>query len=113
MMTILQLSGNEADDKEQGRAAYIDALANSAEAIKEYPALGSNVHIANINDVKNEVVGFTKLKIKTTNKDSNYYENHRIKLPTVNGPGTALKFNFKGQRNFTPKDANDLDGSFN
>lgn len=109
-MTILQLGGTDTENKEQGRAAFFDALVNSAKAIKEHPALNGNTHNANINDVKSEVIGFTKFKIKTTANSSNYYETHRVKLPIVNGPGTALKFDFKGQKNFTPKDAKDLDG---
>lgn len=108
-MTILALGGSDAEDKEQGYSAYLNALINSQAAIKKYPRLGEAHHLVDVDDVFREVVNFTGFKQKTSTRSSNYYKNAREKLAgEINGPGSALKFNFSNQRNFTVTDGQNL-----
>lgn len=108
-MAVLVLKGTDAEDKHQGYAAYADALIRSLEAEKQYPALTQKPHTDNVKDVKAEVAGFTNFVEKKARKSSNFYQNSRTKLDNIKGPGTALKFDFKNQRNFTQTDATQLD----
>ena len=108
-MPVYALKGNDAEDKEQGRGAYVNAILRGLEAEEKFPALKQQPHLDNVKDVKSEVVGFTKFVERNTSKSSNFYENSRIKLPHLNVAGTALKFDFFGQRNFTQMDATNLE----
>ncbi len=108
-MTVLTLKGNDAEDKEQGYAAYVNAIILSLEASKKYPDLKEPQHRKDVLNVKNEVVKFTQFKEIQRLRYSNYFENQREKLAgEINGPGTALKFDFAQQGNFTPLDGRNL-----
>lgn len=103
---LLKLHGKDTDDKEQAFGAYLDAYMSSLEAIRDYPAFEGQQHLDDVKDFKAEISGFTKFVEITTKRHSNLYENKRLKVEgEINGPATALKYIFNGQRNFTQNDA--------
>lgn len=110
-MAVFALRGNDAADKRQGYASYLDAITRSLEAVRRFPLLESQVHTTNIFNVLSEVVAFTGFKIRRTANSSNLYETHRFNIKdfVIPGPGTSLKFDCSNQRNFTQDDANELD----
>lgn len=108
-MTVLKNHGNVTEDKEQGYGAYVHALILDRQAKAEFPELESSSHLANVSKVRDEVESYLNFARKTNSRSSNYYENARVGLGgDVMGCGTALKFDFRGQRNFTPNDAKAL-----
>ncbi len=109
-MTIMALNGKETDDRDQAWGAYANATISSLEAKQAFPAFEQYQHLSDVQDVEAEVAGFTGFQNQNTNRSTNLYQNQRIKVGgEINGPATALKYMFNGQRNFTKKDCGALE----
>lgn len=100
--------GNEATDRESGRAAFHDAVIRNLEAVRDFPAFDSPRHQAAVRLVRSAAtlsLGFVE---RETARSSNVYENHRTKIEGM-GQATAIKYDLTGQRSFTARDAQNLD----
>ncbi len=99
------LKTNDTEDKEQGRVAFVDAIINSATALKANPALGGSSHLQDVNDVLGEAKGFTKFD-KAKGDDDYIDHNNNNKGNKV--PHTKVTLRFKS-RSFNPTDAGTLE----
>ncbi len=104
-MAILSLNGNDTQTKQQAYFAYLNANSSNSAAVRRYPDLGADDHLALVDLVKETVMiltGFVELR-------RNYYVNQRVKVGgDINGPATTLKFDFIDIRNFRVADASKL-----
>ena len=109
MAVITYSSTRDATDKEQARGFFLESLINKKEMEIEFSDLTTSFHINNVQDVKTEVIAFTKF-VGGQGKNKNFWEDHRRKVNgDIQGLATALTFRFDRQRNFTHKDVVSLE----